>query len=104
MQNTLIHHVSSRNRKKLIGTVIATRMLIGNTSKIIVSWSKCNNKLGDKYDKFKGERIAMNRAHCGTSKKVPITILKQFNDMQKRASRYFKGMDVIPVEYRDKVQ
>lgn len=102
MQNTLIHHVPSRNRKKLIGTVVATRILMDNTSKIVVSWSKCNHKLGDKYDKFEGERIAVNRAHYGTNKSIPPAITKQFNDMVKRASRYFKGTEVIAVKGRRK--
>lgn len=103
MENTLVHHVRSRNKKKLVATVVATKIIDcidPMKDSVVVSWSKCNYKAGDKYSKEDGKKYAVNRAHFGTNKSVPPAICKYVNEMVDRAKRYFKGVDVKVVTTR----
>ena len=97
MENILIHHVSSRNKKHKIATIIAVPI---SDKEVVVSWAKCNTRCGDHYDKTLGVNIALQRARAGTNKFVPGAIQSEFYQMVDRAKRYFKKHKILEVPER----
>lgn len=89
----LIKYVRNGNGEKF-GTIIAT-------SPVNIGWSICHNK--DTFDKKMGKFIAYNRAdfeypenilnHTSKFKHIPPKlkqIVRECNNMHKRALKYFK--------------
>lgn len=76
----LTRYVKDENNQK-IGVVIALeRGKIG--------WSRC--RMGDKFDKTLGIKIAIGRAKQGSKKKIPDALLRTVVDSYKAAELYFK--------------
>lgn len=57
-----------------------------------IGWSLCNRRMGDKFNKELGLKIAQGRAITSyvKDKKVPQTITPILEKMKERAKRYFK--------------
>ena len=70
------------------GYVVATKLENG---KVGLGWSYVNVKAGDRFDKYLGQKIAMNRAYTGTDKFVPRDVMKVIERVTSRAVKYFKA-------------
>ena len=88
-------------RKRNHGANRRVGILVGgldDKKKIVVGWSKCNFKAGDKFNYDAGMKLACEKAKNFTP--APITIKKQLRRFETRCIRYFKdamGMSLLPI-------
>ena len=99
MQDEVIHEfVRERipGRGKQIVGVIAGTVVEGM---IVMGWSKCNWKEGDKFDKQEGIGLAIDRARAiEPTPELPIQMKQQWKNFQCRCLRYFKDANVLSVK------
>lgn len=94
MNNTLVQYVYRRN--KMVGAVTAVR--IGD--RVGVSASLCKTRL-DEFSKPRAVALATDRALLvlgGRSCPVAHSLRADIYKMVARASKYFKGMEVVQSE------
>lgn len=87
-------------RKRKGGKVVKVGIVFGTVVKdgegplapqvIKIGWSKCNLKMGDKFDLLMGLQHALNRAMKPDGTTTPLCIKDQIRRFSSRCVRYFK--------------
>ena len=76
-----------RERHKRVGVIVGLKQ----DDTIKVGWAKCNIKL-DKFNRDEGIALAEARAiKMATAPALPLCMVRQMREFQKRCIRYFKG-------------
>jgi len=83
-----------KGRFEKVGVIIGVD--VGGIVK--VSFSKCNDSVGDKFNVFEGMKIARDRI-LGVTKpvEVPLCMERQIRQFCSRAFRYFKGVKKVEI-------
>ena len=86
MHSVLYRYVRDENRHP-VGVVCATL----HDGEILLGWSEVNEKMGDKFDRKLGKKIALGRALNGTvSTPSKEGTYIEMDDLENRARKYFK--------------
>ena len=89
--NTVIYQFVHNRRRQKVGVVLAKKVSNGTVG---IGWSLCNPK--DSFNKDHAITIAEGRAEkWGGSDPIPHSISEDVGIIFDRATRYFKGCDVI---------
>jgi hypothetical protein len=86
LKNTIYKFIKNR-RGDRIGVVLATKHENGGGG-FLLGWSLC--KKSDTFDKQLALNIAIGRALKYSSKRLPISLENEYDDMTHRAIQYFK--------------
>jgi len=93
-QTEIFEYIRRRkgNKTMKVGVILGVRI----KDDVKIGWSKCNVKLGDKFNATVGLQMAMNRAMKKADKlytvtSTPACIKKQIRNFAARCARYYKG-------------
>ena len=84
-------------RRRKAGKVEKVGVLVGRAvdGKIIIGWSKCNLKAGDKFDAEIGLASARARIETVDATPLPACTRKQVRRFGSRCLRYFKNANKL---------
>lgn len=80
------------------GQVRKVGILVGRKNanhEIRIGWSKCNFKMGDKFDFARGWMIATDRMTGKVAPSVPLCLNRHLRRFAGRCIRYFKGANCL---------
>lgn len=101
-QTSIFEYIRRRHHGKTHKVGVILGIFDGKAVKI--GWSKCNVRIGDKFDKQVGLKLALNRAlnralPSPLPKKItvptPDCIRHQIRNFGARCAKYFKGANKI---------
>lgn len=93
-QSEIFEYIRRRKNGKTIKVGVIIGVKEGKAVKI--GWSKCNVKVGDKFDPDFGVKMAKDRAiSANVGQPAPLCIQKQIRQFGARCARYFKGAKTI---------
>ena len=83
-----------KERRKRVGVMVGLKQ----DGTIKIGWSKCNRKLGDKFDQNEGISLAEARAiKMASAPQLPLCMGRQMANFQNRCRRYFKDADKMEI-------
>ena len=89
-----IHEYVYNRSRQPIG-VLAAQAYEKNPDQVIIGWSLCNRRAGDRFDRQRGVQIAYQRSATGSDAGVPYSLAEQYMKFLNRSRRYFKNKSVI---------
>ncbi len=79
-------YIYNKNRQ-MIGVLAAT---VADSGNVTIGWSLCAKNRGDKFDKVRGNELALNRSLKESTVTMPDSIAENLNIFAPRVCRYFK--------------
>lgn len=98
----LIHYIRKEDKwgtetDEKVGVVVA---FLGKDTKLMMGWSRCNTKAGDKFNRAMALYKALTRAWpvlddgYDAYDPVPWSMAYEFDELYRRSCRYFKQLEV----------